>query len=504
MSLYHVATAHQTKLSRLGDGRIVHGPGGPALVVRRADLACSALTIDPPANILVGPGTLATLGSAQIVDLGDGEVGLRMADAGPFLCAAPGDPYPGFFAIEPRAWERFRLVPAGEAADVDPVETALAANMLGSDPGPADAAPRRAGRELDGIAAHDAPWSVVKATNLMLMRARMPSARAAVVAAVRDEGCYLLEWLAHMRATGFGHAFIYTNDNRDSSLPLLEALHRAGRVTLICNQVSAVTPPQVKAYEHSIHLLPELRHYEWVGYFDADEFLVPDRRHDYRVGPWIDAVEAQWTTERPAALCVNWDWYGSGGHAVRAPGLVQERFVHSRPHTMVKSIVRLSAISTMGGLHMPDPGCVLCVDASGARLDATGADVGRVEFSGGKLNHYYHKSLEEFIVKHHRGRGGAPGGRTGKPMQTFFQWDVPPLPARACPTPPVLLGRVKQELTLLRQLPGVAAAEQVAIAAHAAMAADLAGPEVIQALARHARGQPAGWGGPARTTEAAD
>ena len=91
------------------------------------------------------------------------------------------------------------------------------------------------------------------------MRLIRPTRTAAAVVTVKNEGCFLLECVAHYRAIGFEHVFIYTNDNTDGSKALLDALDRTGWVTVICNEVGRRASPQVKAYEHSIHLLRALR-----------------------------------------------------------------------------------------------------------------------------------------------------------------------------------------------------------------------------------------------------
>ena len=412
------ATAHGTRLCfQPGHATLRHLADGAVAF----ELIDGQMWFDRERPVMYdGPGGAVSLRSLQIEAHPDGGVALGDG-SGRYLCATPVETGGGAAVLcAPAAlgaWERFTVEPA--EMRLTP-EQAFLANMAAGCAPAGNGGPRRIGVELDGLAEAQAEWSVHKACNLMLMRARPPQHRAAVVATAKNEGAYVLEWLAHARAVGFEHAFIYTNDNTDQSEPLLEALHRAGRITLIYNEVAAHVSPQVKAYEHAVHLLPELRTFEWAMFADLDELLLPAAQHGHQVGRWIDDVERRWSTERPAAICVNWDWYGSGRQAVRAEGLVQERFVYSRPHAMVKSLVRLADITTMWPIHVPDPGCVLCVDSMGARLEVTGPEVGRVEFGGGKLNHYYHKSFEEFVVKHNRGRGGAPGGLAGKPLQSFF------------------------------------------------------------------------------------
>ncbi len=261
--------------------------------------------------------------------------------------------------------------------------------------------------------------------------------------------------------------FFYTNDNTDGSEALLDALELAGPVTVVRNEVGRLASPQVKAYEHSVHLLRALRDFEWVSYFDVDEFLVPAEHHGYSVLQAIAAFERRYPSParggRPSAICYNWHWYGSQGQIRQRDGLVQERFTHSAASPLVKSLVRLADVDTMAAIHMPGPERLALVNAAFDPI-APGPDcmAPPPDPVHGKLNHYYQKSFEEFGIKSDRGRGGAPGGLEGKGLDTFFAWDVPATSANHSPTPPRLLARVHDELAALLAMPGVAAAARQA------------------------------------------
>ncbi len=468
MLTYTLSTAHGTKLSIDAHGSVGHTEPACATAISVEVMVASDGRQTLQTRGMIAETPLSTL---HVVPLDGGDVALLDPVAQRYVCAAPSALAVGELAVTATivgAWERFRL----EAAVPNVFAAAFQHNarrLVQSGTAAAEDSAHLP-EVLTGLANTTAPWSFDRAANLLLMRACQPTRRAAVVASFKNEGASVIEWLAHAWAVGFAHAFIYTNGNTDGSGPLLEALHRAGRITLLENAAPAAVSPQIAAYEHSINLLPALRDFEWAAYFDADELLVPDARHDHSVVAMIESIEALWTTERPAAICVNWQWYGSGGQTFREDGLLQERFVHSRPHTYVKSIVRLRDVASMAAIHIPDPGAVLCVTSGGERLPISTADAGRMDVSGARLNHYYHKSFEEFVVKHERGRGGVPGGLQGKDFRTFFEWDVAPLPARILPTPTALLLRVKREMAALRQLPGVADAEDLTRSVHRSLA----------------------------------
>ncbi len=397
--------------------------------------------------------------------------------------------------IVPASFASTRFVP--EIAQSGPLSAALRRNiaaLVGCQPDPAGAGTQlRCGRELDALALdHDHPHGT-KALNLALMRLIQPTRTAAAVISAKNEGCFLLECVAHCRAVGFEHIFLYTNDNSDGSDALLDALDHTGFVTVIRNEVGPLASPQVKAYEHSIHLLRALRDFEWVSYFDVDEFLVPAEHYDYSVLSTIAALKRRRSGRMPSAICYNWDWYGSQGQVRRQDGLVQERFSHSVAHPMVKSLVRLADINTMAAIHMPGPEGLAFVNAAFDPItpgpDCMAAPPDPVH---GRLSHYYQKSFEEFGIKSHRGRGGAPGGLEGKGIHTFFEWDVPALPANHNPAPPRLLARVRIQLAVLQAVPAIAAAAHHARQAYGALSCRVNGDDVYAKFrAMRARFQPA-------------
>jgi hypothetical protein len=81
------------------------------------------------------------------------------------------------------------------------------------------------------------------------------------------------------------------------------------------------------------------------------------------------------------------------------------------------------------------------------------------EYAGGRLNHYWPRSFQEFVIK--KARGAALGGEENlydRPYDTFFRWNGYPSRETHYPTDSKLLAAVKKKIEELRRLPGVAAA----------------------------------------------
>ncbi len=172
-----------------------------------------------------------------------------------------------------------------------------------------------------------------------LARGRVrPRRGACLVAAARNEGPYLLEWLGYHRALGFEHAFIYTNDNWDGSDALLAALAQAGAITLVHNQAGGHFGPQYKAYSHAFSLLPQVLDYAWAAVLDLDEYV----GFDANVFGGIEDFLAWQQTQPVDAIALCWQVFAGGrGDGWRdAPTL--ERFTKREPHpnAHVKSLLR--------------------------------------------------------------------------------------------------------------------------------------------------------------------
>jgi hypothetical protein len=301
-------------------------------------------------------------------------------------------------------------------------------------------------------------FDFTKAMNFAVLACVQPTRTCAIVCSVRNEGPFLLEWLAYHRAIGFGDIYVYTNDNTDGSTELVEQLARHGIIKLILNKSSPGTISQIKAYEHSLFLLPELRQFEWIYYLDADEFFIPAERYKFDIGNIISALNERFSTELPACVCYNWHWVGSSGAIRRSAGFVTERFqaAASTLYPLGRSMVRPSAITSMARVHVPN----ICsgefaVDSALERV--TFDDSAYIPprplsstSSTGKINHYWQKSFEEFLVKQSRG-----SSVSRRPTALFFRWDISTERSISASFPERLREKLNDEYRSLLALEGI-------------------------------------------------
>ncbi|WP_102959839.1 glycosyltransferase family 2 protein [Mangrovicella endophytica] len=243
--------------------------------------------------------------------------------------------------------------------------------------------------------------------------------RILLAATMRNEGPFILEWVAYHRSIGFTDIVISSNDCIDASPALLDRLQALGLVTHLSSSFAPGEKPQLAAYAR-LEQLPVVAASDWAMVLDADEFL---NIHvgSGRVTDLIDAVP------EATGILVNWRIFGASGHETFEPGLVTERFTRAAPQghgvnlsfkTLFRNIdayacklmphqPRYPAAERLGAMHY--------VDGAGRTLPAyffdesrdsfLQSEPGAVSFALAQVNHYNTRSAEDYRVKHHRGGG---------------------------------------------------------------------------------------------------
>lgn len=239
--------------------------------------------------------------------------------------------------------------------------------------------------------------------------------RVLVVTCMKDEGPFILEWIAWHRAIGVTDFVIFTNDNSDGSERLLDRLDEMGLVRHLPNPASIAgsTYFQPAALAFTPHL-PQFRRADMLISMDVDEFINV-RTGDGSLGALFERVG------HFDALSMSELNHGSNGQMAFSPGLVTEQFPRHQTETPgrhkgvrgVKTIVRLGPKLLKPRNHRPEfrglPEDVVWLDGSGRRSttfleDATlnGHDV-RGTYDLVSLDHYPLRSLASYLVKMSRG-----------------------------------------------------------------------------------------------------
>jgi len=222
-------------------------------------------------------------------------------------------------------------------------------------------------------------------------------------AIVRDEGPYLLEWIAFHWAVGVEHFYIYDNESKDGTSALLGDLQQLGMLTRISwpNSAQAVQEsgigPQVPAYNDFLRFSYETR---WVGFIDLDEFVVPMGDVDLR--DWLIRCTQK-------AVGINWRMFGSSGLSRYDDRLVIERFTHRAPDDFPPNRhIKTFAIARdieRANCHISYLKHGEVVDIQGDPIDPTQNGIHDRCIAGGlQINHYFTRSNEEWSAKRSRGR----------------------------------------------------------------------------------------------------
>jgi|GEM_PF-1783192 len=246
--------------------------------------------------------------------------------------------------------------------------------------------------------------------NSLARRHVLPRRMACVLATAKNEGIYLLDWIAYHLSIGFEHIFLYSNDNADGSDELLAALDAAGVITWIRNARGVALGAQEKAYAHALNRVPQILDYRWAAVIDLDEYLVFDTALFDDVQDFIGLQECQSVD----AIALNWLLFGAPADQRWAEAPVYERltlrqasapehiktilrprlFWWSRPHNPV------SSLKAPFEYRLPD-GSLHHHAGVADRLPAFAA---RPEASQAWVNHYFARTAEEALWKWHRGR----------------------------------------------------------------------------------------------------
>jgi hypothetical protein len=240
-----------------------------------------------------------------------------------------------------------------------------------------------------------------------------------VVTSVRDEGPFLLEWIAWYRMLGFDNMLVMHNDCTDHSPQLLQLLERAGVLVQKKNAPDPANAPQPQ--NHAVAARHRLvREANWVFVADVDEFLVI-HTGDRSASALADAVEG-----KAIGMAINWRIFGSGGEATWRDALVHRRFVRAgkvtaRQNSCFKTFFKEPA--SFGKLRAHGPvawkgerwgdGERVFLLADGkpyplyhpTRSPQNGTTHARMSNTLAQVNHYAVQSHEQFA--HKRGRPSA-------------------------------------------------------------------------------------------------
>ncbi len=241
--------------------------------------------------------------------------------------------------------------------------------------------------------------------------------RFLAVLTVRNEGPFLLEWLAHHRAVGFTDFLVFSNDCQDGTDAMLDRLDEMGWLTHIRNDgphdKGGIQFTALKRADR----MEIVRGADWILALDVDEFV---NIHAGQ-GTLSDLLEA---LPQATAITLTWRLFGNGGVVRYHDAPITETFTRCAPEimywpwraAMFKTLYRNDGTYRKLGVHRPrspDPNRVAQArwfDGEGRELDEQFktrrifSNYGRPNYGLVQLNHYPLGAMESYVVKADRGR----------------------------------------------------------------------------------------------------
>lgn len=280
----------------------------------------------------------------------------------------------------------------------------------------------------------------------------------------RNEGPFLLEWIAYHRLIGVSDFIVFSNDCEDGSDAMLARLQDHGVLRHIPQEVEKGKSVQWQALQR---LAKErmTAGADWVLFSDMDEF--PMVHAGAQRLP--DAIAAM--PEGTDAIALPWRLFGAAGIAGFADSPVTGQFLRSAPPALYhpiagrhfKTLYRPAAFQKPG-VHRPkrkpsappplwaDGGGQALQEGFAARdemISLPGLTPGRAVV---ELNHYSLRSAESFLVKTARGLAN----RQGKALDLAY-WVDRNFNTQENRAILVWQEALAQEIAALRALPGIEA-----------------------------------------------
>lgn len=241
--------------------------------------------------------------------------------------------------------------------------------------------------------------------------------RRAIVTCMKNEGPFILEWLAYHRAIGFDDVLVYTNDCTDGTDTMLDLLQDKGLVQHRQNPFRELDMKPQHAGLQAAQDEPIIRDAAWIAVIDVDEFI------NIKTGDGtLDALFAALPDANMIAM--TWRLFGNSDVHAYEDRFIIDQFTHCapelcrKPHQAwgFKTLFQNIGLFKKLGVHRPKGlksqllDNVHWVNGSGRPLpaqmyrNAWRSTAGTYGYDLVQLNHYAVRSVESFLVKRDRGR----------------------------------------------------------------------------------------------------
>ncbi|MFO6462987.1 glycosyltransferase family 2 protein [Jannaschia sp. KMU-145] len=311
--------------------------------------------------------------------------------------------------------------------------------------------------------------------------------RTAIVTCMKNEGPFILEWLAYHRAIGVDDVLVYTNDCTDGTDTLLDLLQDHGIVQHRDNPFRDTDMKPQHAALAAAEAEPIMARAGWAVCMDVDEFICIHAGEGHLRDLYAAVGDAN-------MISMTWRLFGNADLTAFEDASTLARFTRCAPELIrkphqawgFKTLFRNVNVYKKMGVHRPKglkPDLreqITWVNGSGDPMPETMLRTGwrsKIDTYGYDLvtlNHYAVRDAESFLVKRDRGRVNHVERDQG--LGYWFRMNNNAEEDRAIQR---MLPAMRAEMDRLMALPGVAEQHAACVAAHRARIAELKGGDAF-------------------------
>lgn len=226
---------------------------------------------------------------------------------------------------------------------------------------------------------------------------------------------YLEEFIIYYIANGVEHFYLYDNE---SDIPLKKRLNKP----IFKKFCTIIDYPgkccQMPVYNHCIQKTRNETF--WLIIVDGDEYIVPKGKQSLR--QFLNDYE----DDNCHSLGINWIFFGSSGHKKKPKGLLIDNFTKCQGkkdgtpavHPLIKTICKPRYV-----INMPNPHYVNLLNPNKSIDPDRRIISGPLNHNGNnkkiQINHYWGKSLAEYLKKIDRGNADQLNKRTIDPNYIY-------------------------------------------------------------------------------------
>lgn len=228
----------------------------------------------------------------------------------------------------------------------------------------------------------------------------MNDEKIAVALYVRNEATDIDGWISWYFAIGVDKLYIFDDESTDGTLDIIKAASNVLNIEYFSANREE-TPNFQLRHKKSMEkaaALAEHDNYNWIGFFDTDEFVYVS---DNNLKEFLNKFK------KFDGVALNWCVYGSSGMVVKPISVTPDAFRHHsnidlQENFLVKSFIRPNKFKSehYGGPHrFFGVDVEKYADPSGKVIEWDGPLNRNVDWSNGKVMHFINRSMEHYVER---------------------------------------------------------------------------------------------------------